>query len=174
MKSKCEKMVSDQLRGKGYEEFLPMCWSRRLWSDRVKVIQMPLFTGYLFCRFDPENRFAILTTPGVCTIVGRGRTPLPVDANQVESIRLAVRSGQGVEPWPRLEVGNKVRIEVGPLSGVEGTLLRHKGTTHLILGVTLMQRAVAVEIDETWVMPSPNIYNAPKSTQQSAQPQLVS
>ena len=55
VKSKCEKMVSDQLRGKGYEEFLPMCWSRRLWSDRVKVIQMPLFTGYLFCRFDPDE-----------------------------------------------------------------------------------------------------------------------
>jgi transcription antitermination factor NusG len=167
-------MVSDQLRGKGYDEFLPMCWSRRLWSDRVKVIQMPLFSGYLFCRFDPDDRFSILTTPGVCTIVGRGRTPLPVDATQVENIRLAVRSGQGLEPWPRLEVGNKVRIEVGPLCGVEGTLLRHKGTSHLILGVTLMQRAVAVEVNETWVVPSPNVYAAPKSAHQSAQPQLVS
>lgn len=151
-----------------------MCWSRRLWSDRVKVLQMPLFAGYLFCRFDPDERFHILTTPGVCTIVGRGRTPLPVDATQVESIRLAVRSGQGIEPWPRLEVGNKVRIEVGPLCGVEGTLLRHKGASHLILGVTLMQRAVAVQVDETWVVPSPNVYTAPKTAHQAAQPVLVS
>ena len=97
-----------------------------------------------------------------------------MDATQVENIRLAVRSGQGLEPWPRLEVGNKVRIEVGPLCGVEGTLLRHKGTSHLILGVTLMQRAVAVEVNETWVVPSPNVYAAPKSAHQSAQPQLVS
>jgi len=167
-------MVSDQLRGKGYDEFLPMCWSRRLWSDRVKVLQMPLFAGYLFCRFDPDDRYSILTTPGVCTIIGRGRTPLPVDPTQVENIRVAVGSGRRIEPWPRLEVGNKVRIEVGPLCGIEGTLLRHKGTAHLILGVTLMQRAVAVEVDETWVVPSPNVYVAPKTAHHSARPVLVS
>ena len=151
-----------------------MCWSRRLWSDRVKVIQMPLFSGYLFCRFNMDDRFSVLTTPGVSMIVGQGRTPLPVDPIQVENIRLAVRSGQRLEPWPRFEVGNKVRIEVGPLCGVEGTLLRHKGANHLILGVTLMQRAVAVEVDESWVIPSPNVYSAPKSVHQHSSPVLVS
>jgi transcription antitermination factor NusG len=147
-------MVSELLRAKGYEEFLPLYWSRRRWSDRVKVIQLPLFAGYLFCRFDLADRVSILATPGVFLIVGQGRTPLPVDPDEVESVRLAVTSGQRVEPWPRLELGQTVRIELGPLRGMEGTLVRYKGSNHLIVGVQLLQRAIAVEVDESSVVPS--------------------
>lgn len=153
VKSRCEKMVADQLQQKGYEQFLPMYRSRRLWSDRVKVLQLPLFAGYLFCQLDIEKRLPILMTPGVIHIVGMGRVPAPVDRLQLESIRLAVTSKQDVKPWPRLEVGQKVRIELGPLQGVVGTLLRHKTSTQLILGIDLMQRAIAVEVQENWVVP---------------------
>ena len=130
-----------------------MYWSRRLWSDRVKMIQMPLFSGYLFCRFDLARRISVLETPGVLSIVGQGRTPQPVDPLQVADIRLAVHSGQAVRPWPQLEVGRTVRIERGPLQGARGILLRHKGLNQLIVGVQLMQRAIAVEVEDSWVMP---------------------
>ncbi len=146
-------MVSEQLQQKGYEQFLPMYWSRRLWSDRVKVLQLPLFAGYLFCHFDIEKRLAILRTPGVVNIVGQGPVPVPVDPLQLESIRLALASGSKVQPWPTLEIGSRVRIELGPMRGVVGTLWRHKNSTQLILGIDLMQRAVAVEVDENWVVP---------------------
>jgi transcription antitermination factor NusG len=146
-------MVSDQLQQKGYEQFLPMYRSRRLWSDRVKVLQLPLFAGYLFCRFDVEGRLPILQTPGIVTILGKGRIPLAVDPAQIENIRAAVKSGQDMQPWPRLELGKKVRVEFGPLRGVQGTLLRYKNSTQLILGVDLMQRAIAVEVEESWVVP---------------------
>jgi transcription termination/antitermination protein NusG len=153
VKSQCENIVSEALRYKGYEEFLPQYWSRRLWSDRVKIIQKPLFAGYLFCRFDLEQRRSILETPGVFIIVGVGRKPLPVDSAEVESIRLAVNSGQPVSPWTGLMLGRNVRVEVGPLRGVEGTLLRFKGASRLVLEVRLLQRAVVVEVDEGWVVP---------------------
>jgi transcription antitermination factor NusG len=153
VKSRCEKMVAEQLQAKQYEQFLPMYWSRRLWSDRVKVLEMPLFSGYVFCRFEIEKRLSILNTPGVASIVSKGRVPAPVDPQQLNDIRLAVASGQEVKPWPTLEIGEKVRIEVGPLQGAVGTLLRQKSSTQLILGLDLMQRAVAVEVEESWVMP---------------------
>jgi transcription antitermination factor NusG len=153
VKSRCEWAVADALRHKGYEEFLPLYWSRRRWSDRVKVLQLPLFSGYLFCRFNPADRVPILSTPGVVLIVGSGKTPLPIESKEVEAIRTAINSGQKVLPWPHLEVGRSVRIEEGSLRGVEGVLLRFKGTTHLILGVQLLQRAVAVEVPENWVVP---------------------
>lgn len=86
-------------------------------------------------------------------IVGSGKTPLPIDAKEVEAIRTAVNSGQKVIPWQHLEVGRTVRIEEGSLRGLEGVLLRFKGTNQLILGVQLLQRAVAVEVPENWVMP---------------------
>jgi transcriptional antiterminator NusG len=153
VKSRSEKMVSEQLRQKGYDEFLPTYWSRRLWSDRVKVLELPVFAGYLFCRFDVDKRLAILRTPGVVHIVSKGKTPAPVNPEQLESVRLAVTCGQTVQPWSRLEVGNKVRIELGPMRGVVGTLLRYKNSNQLILGIDLMQRAVAVEVEENWVVP---------------------
>jgi len=153
VKSRCEKMVSEALRQKGFDEFLPMYWSRRRWSDRVKVIQLPLFSGYLFCRFSAFDRVPILSTPGVVLIVGQGRTPQPIDADEVNAIRVAVNSGNRVEPWPQLEVGRTVRIEEGSLRGLEGVLLRFKGTNQLILGVQLLQRAVAVEVPDAWVVP---------------------
>jgi transcription termination/antitermination protein NusG len=141
-----------------------MYWSRRRWSDRVKLLQLPLFAGYLFCRFDPSHRARILATPGVFFIAGIGKTPLPVDPEEIEAIRLAVNCGGRVEPWNRLQVGHTVRIEQGPLSGLTGVLLRWKGGNHLILNVQLLQRGVAVEVDESWVLPcdpvaaSPNPY----------------
>jgi transcription antitermination factor NusG len=154
VKSQCEKMASDSLRYKGFEEFLPMYWSRRKWSDRIKVLQLPLFTGYLFCRFDLSERNAILTTPGVCLIVGQGRMPLPVDLDEIQNIRAAVSSGQTIQPWRGIEIGDNIRIEIGPLRGIEGKLLRFKGSSHLILGVQLLQRSIAVELDESWVVPT--------------------
>lgn len=153
VKSRCERVVSEALRQKGYDEFLPMYWSRRRWSDRVKVMQMPLFSGYLFCRFSVSDRVPILATPGVVLIVGQGRTPLPIDSEEINAIRTAVNSGCRVEPWPQLEVGRTVRIEEGSLRGLEGVLLRFKGTNQLILGVQLLQRAVAVEVPDKWVVP---------------------
>ncbi|MGA2717974.1 MAG: UpxY family transcription antiterminator [Candidatus Acidiferrales bacterium] len=153
VKSRCEWAVADALRQKGYEDFLPLYWSRRRWSDRVKILQLPLFSGYLFCRFAPADRVPILSTPGVVLIVGSGKTPLPIDAKEVEAIRAAVNSGQKVVPWPHLEIGRTVRIEEGSLRGLEGVLLRFKGTNQLILGVQLLQRAVAVEVPENWVIP---------------------
>ena len=173
VKSQCERLVSDTLRLKGYEEFFPQYWSRRLWSDRVKLMQRPLFAGYIFCRFDIDQRRSILDVPGVFHIVGHGKRPLPVDLAEIEALRVVVRSGQSVGPWGGLEVGQLVRIEFGPLSGIQGTLLRFKGTSHLILGVKLLNRSVAVQVDESWVLPLEPNYNlndawkSPRDTKQT-------
>ena len=88
-----EKPVSVALRGKGFEEFLPLFRSRRQWSDRVKVVDLPLFPGYLFCRLNLEERMPLLTTPGFLYIVGVGKNPEPVDESEILAIQSVVRSG---------------------------------------------------------------------------------
>ena len=85
VQSKFENLVSATLRGKGYEEFLPVYRSSRRWSDRVKNLDLPLFPGYLFCRFDVHGRLLpILTTPGVISIIGAGKTPIPVSDDEID------------------------------------------------------------------------------------------
>ncbi|MDQ6708172.1 MAG: hypothetical protein M3Z85_19625, partial [Acidobacteriota bacterium] len=78
IRSRFEKTTATILRGKGYEEFSPSYRSKRQWSDRMKEVDLPLFPGYMFCRFNPLDRFPILCTPGVVSIVGIGKIPRPV------------------------------------------------------------------------------------------------
>lgn len=153
VKARCEKVVAHALHCKGYEEFLPLCHARRCWSDRVRDVELPLFPGYLFCRLDPSRRLPVLTTPGVGAIVSCGRAPAPVDPAEVEAIQNVVRSGAPAAPWPYLDIGERVRIEAGPLRGLEGILLRLKNSQRLVVGVRLLQRSIAVEIEEGWVVP---------------------
>jgi len=145
------KSVSAGLRGKGFEEFLPLCFSQRQWSDRVKNVEVPLFPGYLFCRFDPLNRLVpVLTTPGIIRIVSAGRTPIPVADAEIEAVHKVVHSGLVAEPWPFLNTGCRVAIDWGPLAGLEGVLARYSGEHRLVVSVNLLQRSVAVEIDRAW------------------------
>lgn len=151
-KFRYEDFAANHLRGKGYEVFLPIYKCRRRWSDRVKQLELPLFPGYLFCRFDAMDRLPILTTPGMIQIVGFGKTPVPVDEAEISALQTAIGSGLEREPWPFAQIGQKVRIECGPLRGVEGILLNIKGGHRLVLSVTLLQRSVAVEVNSSWVI----------------------
>ena len=144
-----EKLSATSLAGRGYETLLPLykC-SRR--PNRYRDVQLPIFPGYLFCRFNPTARLPILTTPGVVHVVGCGRNPTPVDDVEMESIRRLSGLRLDAEPWPYLEVGQRVYIQGGPLKGTVGILLAMKNRYRLILTVTLLRRAVAVEIDRDW------------------------
>jgi len=148
-----ERGVAEYLRGGGFEWFLPLYKCRKRWSDRVKEVEVPLFPGYLFCRFDAHDRLPILKTPGVIQIVGYNRKPVEIDEVEIGSIRTLVGSGMASQPWPYLHVGDRVQIESGPLQGMSGILTNFKGKHRLVVSITLLQRAVAVEIDGALVTP---------------------
>jgi transcription antitermination factor NusG len=153
VKSRHERIIATALHSKGYDVFLPLYKSRRRWSDRIKTLELPLFPGYLFCRFEIMKRLPVITTPGILHVVGVGKTFIPVDEGEINAIQAVVASRLGVQPWPYLRVGQRVRIDRGPLNGVEGILLAVKNTHRLVISVTLLQRSVAVEVDEQWASP---------------------
>jgi transcription antitermination factor NusG len=150
VKSRREKRVSTMIRNKGYEEFYPCYDSRRRWSDRVKSVECPLFPGYVFCRLDPEKRLPLLIIPDVLHFVGIGRIPMPIDEHEIAAIQAAVRSGLTVEPCPYVEIGQKVRLEDGPLTGLEGICVGHS-KQQVVVSVTLLQRSIAVTVKHEWV-----------------------
>src|SRR5215471_12287713 len=126
-------MVAANLHNKGYEYFLPTYKSKRKWSDRTKILEMPLFPGYLFCQFDVLNRLPILTTPGVSFIVGIGKNPEAIGLQEIDAIRTVVHSGVVYEPHPYVNVGELVRVEYGSLSGLTGLVIDHKNESRLII-----------------------------------------
>ena len=154
IRSNQEKLVFSMLETKGCEAFLPLYRSERRWSDRVKQLDLPLFPGYLFCRLDLGNALMpVLTTPGVVSIVGAGKMPVPVSDDEIEAVHTVIRSGLAVTPWPGLTVGSKVLIERGPLVGLEGIAVNVEGQCRLVVSVHLLQRAISVEIDRRWARP---------------------
>ncbi len=169
-----EKLVASSLHSKGYEDFLPLYRCRRRWSDRIKEIELPLFPGYVFCRFDVHRRLPILITPDVLLIVGAGKIPVPVDDDEIAALQSVVKSGLQAEPWPFLQVGQRVRIDRGALEGLEGILTEIKKPYRLVVSVTLLQRSVAVEIDYAWAspisprLPSPDSVFAPLARRATA------
>lgn len=146
-----EKTANLLLENSGYECFLPVSRSTRRWSDRTKLIEVPLFPGYLFCRMNPHNRLTVLMTPGVIQIVGVGKTPIPVEEGEIEAIQCVQKSGLSAMPWPYMQIGNVARILEGPLRGLTGIIVKIKSGTKLVLSVSLLQRSVAVEVERNWV-----------------------
>jgi transcription termination/antitermination protein NusG len=153
VKSRSEKSVAAMARYNGFEQFLPLCTSRRRWSDRVKSLQLPLFPGYVFCRVDLESRLQLLTIPGVQQIVGAGKVPLPVEEAEIAALQTAANSGLPLEPWPLIKAGQRVLLEDGPLAGIEGLVIEVRKKYRVLLSVTLLNRSVAVEIERDWVTP---------------------
>jgi transcription antitermination factor NusG len=153
VKSNFEKRVTTILLSKGLHAFLPEYKSRRRWSDRFRTVECPLFPGYVFCRINLNQRLAVMSTPGFLYIVSTGKTPAPVDEAELAGIQSVVHSGLPSLPWPSLVPGQRVRLESGPLSGLEGTLLHVENQRRICVAVTLLQRGVSVEVDREWILP---------------------
>jgi transcription antitermination factor NusG len=130
-----EKNATILLENAGYECYLPVIKFTRQWSDRLKETELPLFPGYLFCRMNPHDRLPVLMTPGVIQIVGVGKTPIPVEEQEIAAIQRVGKSGISTMPWPYLQVGHVARIEDGPLRGMTGIVIRIKSGLKLVLSL---------------------------------------
>src|ERR1700719_2823121 len=93
VRSRWESTTTTLLHSKGFETLLPTFKTKRRLADRYKVVEAPLFPGYVFCHLDVHNRLPVLITPGVISIVGRGKTPVAIDDFEIHSIQAAIRSG---------------------------------------------------------------------------------
>jgi transcription antitermination factor NusG len=153
VRSNFEQTTSTILRRKGYEELLPTYRRRMRLPGRFAEAEAPLFPGYVFARFDPQARLPILMTPGVVHIVGTGKTPEPIAEWEMRNIRRIAASKVAAEPWPFTKIGQRITIRRGSLEGVEGLLLKVKNRRRLVASITMLQRSVAVEIDDDWVRP---------------------
>jgi transcription antitermination factor NusG len=152
VKPRHEKVVDESVKSKGYTSFLPTFRNRHRSGGRIQEVDLPLFPGYLFCRFDPVDRLPLLKIPGVFQVVSFGGKPMPIEDIQLERLRIVARSGSG-RPWPYLPSGTRVRIAQGALQGLEGILISSKGTNRLVVSIDMMQRSVAVEIDRNLAKP---------------------
>lgn len=150
-----EKQVSLALREKGYTEFLPLYKSKRQWSDRTKVVEMPLFPGYIFCSTQRASIVPVLMTSGVIDVVRAGTNPLAANKAEIEALQQTVSVDVPLEAWPYTEPGEAgmFSIQRGPLAGLTGILVEVRQSQRLILSVNLLRRSVLVEVHPDWISP---------------------
>jgi transcription antitermination factor NusG len=151
VKPRFDKAVARALEVKGYEIVLPLYKKYHHYGTHSRHNELPLFPGYVCCRFDFHTRLPVLATPGVIRVAGAGRRPIPVSEIEITSLQTAIKAQLPFEPFPFLNVGQKVRINGGVLAGVEGIVLETKPRLRLVLSITLLQRSVLLEIDRDQV-----------------------
>ncbi len=151
VKPRHDKAVARTLETKGFQTFLPLYKKRHTYAARCKESELPLFPGYVFCRFDALARLTILTTPGVTQILGVGNTPIPLCETELFSLQTAIQAQLPIQPFPFLQAGQRVRIDRGVLAGIEGIVMNFKQCLRLVLSITLLARSVLLEIDRDQV-----------------------
>lgn len=143
-----EKKVAAELEEKSIESYLPLLNQMHRWSDRRKLIQVPLFPGYVFVRskLDPILRYSILSIWGALSFVGPQRDASPIPDTQIEDIRTLLKTKVSLSPYPFLKVGQRVRVRGGALDGMEGILVTN-GHKRLVISVESIQRSLSVTIE---------------------------
>ena len=142
-----EKLVARQLQERQIACFLPLYSSVRRWKDRRKMLELPLFPGYVFVHIHPEDRLQVLGIPGVARFVSINGRPAEVPESDIESLQRGVANGVHAEPHPYLKVGQRVHVKRGPLAGSEGILVRKKDKLRVVLSIHLIMRSVAAEVE---------------------------
>jgi transcription antitermination factor NusG len=145
---KHERKVAGELRLKGLHTFLPLFPSTRKWSDRSRVLDLPLFPGYVFVHMSaaPETRISVLRTGGVTGFVGVRGMGVPIPENQIAAVESILEKKLVCSPYPFLNLGQRVRIRGGSLEGIEGILTEIKGDLSLVISVELIQRSLAIQV----------------------------
>lgn len=142
-----EKKIANALRLKGFSVFLPLYSTARRWKDRTKLITLPLFPSYVFIETGFERQLDILTTAGIHGFVCFGSSPALIPPSEIDSIRKVMDRSVKIEPHPFIKHGDWVRIKSGPLTGIEGILVRKRNWSRLVLSVELLGKSVAVDVD---------------------------
>jgi transcription antitermination factor NusG len=143
-----EKKVAAELHEKRIKTFLPLYSATHQWSDRRRVVHLPLFPGYAFVHLAPRlhDRISVLRTNGVISFVGARGVGTPIPHDEIEAVQTVLEQRVLFEPYPYVSVGQRVRIRGGSLDGITGFLTAINNDASLVISVELIQRSVAMRI----------------------------
>jgi transcription antitermination factor NusG len=146
LRSRYEKRVHWDLREKQVEVFLPLIEEVHTWSDRKKKVEEPLFRGYVFVKTDLHDRTKILETSGVVRFVGINGKPSAIPESQIDWLRCVIGEPSTIRRETFMELGERVRVIAGPLSGVEGIVMRAKGISRVVISVATIAQSVSIQV----------------------------
>ncbi len=149
VKSRHEFVVSQELSRKGIDNFLPSVAKVRQWKDRKKVIDYPLFPGYLFVHLIPgPGKFLdVVKTRGSVSFISLDHgEPTSIIPEEIDSLKIMLASGEQIDVFPALKEGMLVRVKRGPLQGALGILAKREDHHIFIVNIEILGRSVGLKI----------------------------
>jgi transcription antitermination factor NusG len=153
-RSRFEQKVFEGLVGKSVESFLPKIQVMSHRKDRRQRIWVPLLPGYVFVRtlLAPEAYYEIIKTIGVVRMVSFKARPVPAEDREISSLMVLDGTDRTVHNRAYMRKGDRVMIMEGPLRGLTGFYVRHKGKSdRVVVSVDLLQRSLEVEVED-WAL----------------------
>ena len=157
VRARHEKSVALHLDEKREECFAPLIRVPRRWGKRVANVELPLFSGYVFCCSHRFGLLPILTTPGIVDVIRAGNSPVPIPGSEISAIKRVISAFLSVEPCRYVDVGKRVEIQRGPLAGISGIITDCRKHNQLVISVSLIRCSVLVHVNLSDVcgLPSP-------------------
>ena len=153
--SRAEKQVEKRLAAMGLPTWLPTLKERHRWSDRWRIVESPLFPGYLFTRATDADWHRILRTPGVLTVITERGKPARLADSFISMLREAIgREGaapEAVTDHAEHQVGDEVIVQDGAFQGLRGVVRERRSRRQLVLWVAQIGRGVAFTIGSALV-----------------------
>jgi transcription antitermination factor NusG len=148
-RSRHEKAVVSRLQERGFTAFLPLVRESRAWSDRTKIVDLPLFPGYVFVRTRPtnENKVRALRVDGVVQFIGARGEATAIPDEQIASVRALLTHQLKYTLHPFLKLGQRVRVRGGALRGLEGVLIARDGERALVVSIDAIERSLAIRLE---------------------------
>ena len=149
VRSRHEFVTYNELCKKGIDSYLPTVKKLSQWKDRKKLVEFPLFSGYLFANFnaDSQEYYNTLKTHGVVNILSlKSGRPTPVASDEINSLRILVDSGEELDIYPGIKEGTKVLVKKGLFQGARGTLTRKETHYVFLVDIVLLGKSVGVKV----------------------------
>jgi transcription antitermination factor NusG len=174
VRSNQEKRVTQHLRSRDVEHYLPCYSAARRWKDRRVTLEVPLFPGYIFVHVPLLERMKAITVPNVVSLVGTKDNPSVISDEEINQVRLGVEHGKA-EPYAYLKQGDRMTITSGVMAGMEGVLVRRQNGMRMIVALDSIGKAFLVEVDSSCLKPSSSQGIFPLQNQlQTLQPRVSS
>lgn len=144
---KFEKQISQKIEELQIENYLPVRTVMRRWSDRIKKIEEPLFTGYVFVKKGASKGADLLQIPGVVRFVSTAGVPDVISEEEINKIKLLASEGKDVQKEDFYSAGDHVMVTQGVFTGMKGTLIRRVSQEpRFLVRLPLLKQAISVEI----------------------------
>ncbi len=149
---KREKMVNKRLREKGIETYLPLQQVTRHYTRKVKHLELPLLSCYLFTKITNKSYVPVLEDPDVVKFVRIARDLIAIPEEQIDILRRIVGEGEEVAvETGDYRIGDAVEVIGGRLTGLRGRLIDKEGQKFFVVDLEFIDTRLRMKIDPKYL-----------------------